>query len=547
MRKKHIVKTNKKRYNGGSNKNMSRIETPFRSEAPTVKDRIMAQLPAFLDNRTTTLTNKGRRTNKELQADNDFLQQFYTSFLEERVARSDEMLSPEVVSAVRIAIGMMGSRPGVISCMDGRIPLPVIAGLPMTAAKGLRLPGGDTPGFRHNPESGELELDRNSQLGRMLLSNGGADEKIHYEILVSHSHCAARSRVVGFTGQSPKDSGLYSDAYDKSLQGAVLERDYGIPAINFVYDPESGYGVMGLSKKDVLDEVRQSNGGCYTEDVIDKLIGEEKVLSTKKIAEELREEFGKRYFAVDWTGSYKDSALRFWNNMQMMTETALPIVEKKVKTIYPERADEELKMRAVFLLANAYSGWLHNPEFKEHPFETHNEACVVVDYKTKGPFKLSAFIVTPIEGSTPSNVLLAQQIVRANRSSGNIADFTGVYSENKDGYTQASVPVVYKCEVDVDSSDERFWNLVRDLDWSSVALTWETDDLNSWLSDKLGEKISQHNFQALITVVETMKNELSNMRKNPDIQYLLDGGYLTVLPLFVSDDRKPQSIAQIVV
>jgi len=547
MKKKHIVKINKKGYNVGSNKKMNRIESASGQERPSIKDQMIGQLSGFLKVRKDVLSRKGRRTEPELNTDNDFLQKFYSTFLEERINRSDEMSSPEIVSAVRIAIDMMGSRPGVISCMDGRIPLPVIAGLPMTAAKGLRLPGGDTPGFRHNPISGELELDRDSQLGKMLLSNGGAEEKIRYEILISHSHCAARSRVVGFTGQTPEDSGLYSDAYDKSLQGSVLERDYGIPTINFVYNPESGYGFMGLSKKDVLADVGRSNGGRYTEDVIESLVEEGRVFSTKKIAEELQEEFGKRHFPINWTELYKDSALRFWNNMQMMAATALPIVEEQVKKIYPERSSDELRMRAVFLLANAYSGWLHNPEFKEHPFETHNEACVVVDYKTKGPFDLSAFIVTPIEGSTPSNVLLAQQIVRANRSSGNITDFTNTYSEDKGGYTRASVPVVYKCEVDVNSSDEHFWNLVRELSWDSVVLTWETDDLNSWLSENLGEKVSQRHFQALITVVETMKNELSNMRRNPDIQYLLDGGYLTVLPLFVSDDRKPQSVAQIVV
>jgi len=544
MSTKHVAINPRSSYNKGSKNDMAHVEGAPKREHRPIENTPQQQLGKFLGTWKTSLELKGKRDPIELQKDHDYLEKFYLAFLSERISRSEEMSSPEISSAVRIAIEMMGSRPGVISCMDGRIPLPVIAGLPMTSAKGLRLPGGDTPGFKHNPTDGHLELDPKSQLGKMLSENRSNGDEIKFEIFISHSHCAARKRLVGFTGRDPADNGLFDDTFDKSLQGEVLNRDYGISAINFTYNPETGYGIMGLSKNTVLQEVRQNHGSLYTDGVMDLLVEDAKVVSTKKIAEEFQAEFEKRYFAINWTDSYKDSALRFWNNMQMMGETVLPQIKKTVMAIYPDRHEDEIRMRSVFLLANAYSGWLHNPTGNEHPFKTHNEACVVVDYKTKGPFKLAAFIVTPIEGSTPENVLLAQSIVRQNRTSGNTVDITNTYID--DSFIQATVPVVYKGEVDINSSDTHFWNQVRELDWSEVALTWENTDFEEWLKRQVGAEISQNHFDSLIKVVRKLKSDLTEMRTDPYIQYLLDGGYLTVLPLLVSDDRKPQTIVNMV-
>lgn len=544
MSHKNIVKKKAVGYTISSKKNMAHQERQHAREALPTKDAIAQQLTSFLNVREHSLLLKGRREAEEVAQDIQFLSRFYSTFLDERIARSEEMASPEILTAVQTAVGMMGSRPGVISCMDGRIPLPVVAGLPMTAAKGLRLPGGDTPGFKHNATSGQLELDPNSQLGRMISTDSGTPEQVQFEIFISHSHCAARARLVGFTGQNPPDQGLFADTFDKSLQGAVLKRDYGIRPINFTYDPETGYGFMGLSKMNTLTDVKNRFDGAYTADVIEHLVADGRVISTKKLAERFAHIFQGRQFQVDWTNDYKASAFNFWTNMQAMGSGTLPEIREQVQALYPDRDEDEIQMRSVFLLASAYSGWLHSSEGQKHPFEKHAEACVVIDYKTKGPFQLSAFIVTPTEGTTPENVLLAETIVRSNRASGNITDVTGSY--NDDRFVQASVPVILKQEVDIHSSEKRFWDTVRNLDWSEVNLTWEAADLRTWLMHHVGASVYHNQFDTLLNVVDQMKHTLTELKNNPHIQYLLDTGHLTILPLLVSGDRKPQSIAQLV-
>ena len=134
------------------------------------------EVKAFVTRRTELILNRGLPIT-ELARESDFLQEFYDSFLQERHARSVELNSTAIKEANQTILDLFGSKLGIVSCMDGRMPLTALFGFPMQAVRAMRLPGGDLGGFKRNLSTGSLEPDSEAlftQLTRHQESNGSA-------------------------------------------------------------------------------------------------------------------------------------------------------------------------------------------------------------------------------------------------------------------------------------------------------------------------------------------------------------------------------------
>ncbi|MBI1863112.1 hypothetical protein HYS00_03260 [Candidatus Microgenomates bacterium] len=498
------------------------------------------QLDSFISLHTARLKGIKQPTNTQqsIERGRMFIHAFLKGFLKERAKRSVELSSSEVTEANKKAIKLMGARPGIMSCMDSRLPVTIMFGLPMQAAKSMRLPGGDMPGFLYDG-TGKLTVDTSSRLAALLTSSHEHPLDPRFQLLVSHTGCAARYGLEKLAGRDPADQGLYADIYSKNEQGKVLQQEYGIDPIGFVYDVATGYGYMGLSRDEVLSSTNE-----FGEQVLKELEFNNQIINTRSIAKKYSSVFRKNFFKVDWTTNHKESALRFMIAMEHICEAVFPEMSDQVRALYRHRKPPEIRMKTMLVLFNAFSGYLHDPNGTGNPYTQHLEECVVFDYKSKGPFKeYPAFAIAPIEGNVAEYAQLAQTIVRDNRRAGRVKDRTNLYTDRD--FIAATVPFIYKAEVGIKSTDAA-WELIRSIDWTEIAYSWQHVDLTTWLSEQIGSNISHEKFVTLVTVLNEMRNRLQELKNNTKTQSLLDTDAMSILPLLVSSDRQPQSIVQFI-
>ncbi len=521
-------------------------------EKSPLPEHLTSGLAAFLTRRTDIQGMRFSESAKELATEQLFLEHFYTDFLTERIARSEELNSPEIKALNEEIIELFGSKLGITSCMDGRLPIAAIWGFPMESVRAMRVPGGDIPGFYFDLEAKEYRLDTESLFAKILTEQVGSDNRTRFQVLNAHRSCAARSGKEKDLGKAPQDGGLFQDVKKKREMGVALQKQFRIIPIIYVPDPETGFGYMGLGQDALLEETTQLNGGAFSETDINDLVVNKKIISTKQLAEDFSSIFSSYRMTIDWEHKYKDTALGFWKNIKTMicdTEVLERIMEKVKQTyssdltIQHTRDEEEVRVRALLLLTNAYLGWSYATQ-DGHPYKEHAESCVVIDYKNKGPFKeITAFVVAPDAVSVDDNTVIAQNIVRANRARGSkVQDFTNTYGDTQH-FVEAPVPVVLKTEIPAHGSN-RIWEDLKNLDWSAIQDVWLTmkeSEFKNWLATALGQNNSYE-------LVEKTIDTLLDMRRNLNKLYggssssLVERGGISILPLLVSDDRKPQVI-----
>lgn len=519
-------------------------------EMQPLPEHLSGSLAKFIVRRSEIQSLRLTETPDQLKTEGEFLKHFFTEFLKVRLSRSKELNSPEIREVNDKIIGLFGSKLGITSCMDGRLPLTAIWGFPMEAVRAMRVPGGDIPGFYLDLEAGETRLDPSSLFARKIEGQSDKEHPTRFQVLNAHKSCAARGAIETNLGSKPKDGGLFQDVKKKREMGIALERQFGIVPIIFVPDPETGFGYMGLGQDGLLKEKIGINEKQYDDDIIADLVKDGRVISTKDIADEMADKFAEFPVDVDWEQNYTRTAVQFWSNIASMSEDpeVLNHVESKMRAVYSEgngiekiRSEEEMRVRSLLVLSNAYLGWLYGQK-GGHPYKEHTESCVVIDFKNKGPFnRYTAFVVAPDIASVDDNTLMAQTIVRANRIGKKVVDDSELYP-TPEQFREAPVPVILKTEIPAQSTDA-IWEDLKNLDWSEIQNSWITMPeaiFEQWALTKLGA-------QRHTTVVETV-NTLLEMRRNlqklyrGSTQVLIERGGIVVLPILVSEDRKPQTI-----
>ncbi len=483
-------------------------------------DQFISNLEAFNQKREFPRSSK----------DYTFLKNFYTSFFENRNERSEEIGSPEYAEVKKIANAQFPATTLWNLCMDGRVLAILINGATAGIGSSVRVPGGILREFVYG-EDGKLTLLENSNFAFIMRRalKKFKTKKI-FEVYDSHIGCAARKGEEMSQGKIPQDAGLLQDVlYKKQMAEATIQfvrknfsESVNIIPIQTSFDPHTGYLYMGLETENALSFV-QEKGGEFTEEVLKELVENNLIIYTEKLITdaELVGVFEKYSFVLDWKKNYVQSAKLFWNNINEFKNLVIPQIKNVLFEVYPhlkedtKDAEEELLERAMLLLTNAYSGYLHNSgvidehEHHKYPYGVHREEGIKVSEGGYPPYEISMFVVFSLDVKNLSaNIELAAGLVRSNRREGRVVDRSQIF-ETVEEFAQAPVPIVVQ-EVVRDEIDDSEWEIVSQIDWKDLPSNWDT----------MSEKEFYNYIQRKSNMSIAMANGLNRLRER--MAYLYD-------------------------
>lgn len=463
---------------------------------PQQSAALKKQVKRFVD---TLVEYNALRPDPRLQEDYAFLQDFFPRFLEDRNNRADEVSSPEYRKIVELAHQQFPHKPLWILCVDGRV-MPVLAfGASANIGRSIRIPGGILREFVLS-STGELRLLAQSNFVQLLQRTLEKSKSGTVAVIFdSHIGCAARNAEEIAIGKTPTDAGLLIDVLQKKHMGKATvrfvqqlyqDRKHIVP-IQTSFDPRTGFLYMGLETKKALEYVF-NNGRAYTEDMLRTLVDKEYIISTEQLAtnQEILTTFSKYDFLLAWKSEYLKSAKQFWQAINELRGSLLPLFMKKLQQVYSytdQESKEGLHERALLLLANTFSGYLQNryceddasldtveTSHKKYGYGVHREEGVKISEGSHPPYKISMFSVSILEEKgLPTNIELAVGLVRANRKETRILNDTKFFSD-ENTFTAAPVPIVMQELVSDDRLTETDWEEVCGIDWSDLAIiSWE--------------------------------------------------------------------------
>jgi hypothetical protein len=529
----------------------------------TTPERIMPQAKHLLDN--LEQVNKTRMYPRPPE-EFEFLADFTQRYVNERFQRSLDVDSAEVREAADIANKMFPYPVYGVMCIDGRCQPPLVAGMMAKFGGFMRLPAADMNEFVMGRD-GHLALLKKSHFAHQMdLTMNKHDVKV--ELLDSHIACAARQlEEQTSTGLVPEDKGLMADVERKkeigiALRNYVKERHPGkhVLPIQFSFDVHNGFGYMGLETEPALKYAHQHGG--FTHDVLDHLYANGKIISTEKLVKlpevnaafqkwatsfDLNKDTTEGGLNFDWSNRYRETANGYWKAINAMKNDLLPLIIDELLEIYPElRGKEEIvkkevEERAMLIMANAFSGYLHN--HKKYQYAAHDESCVVVTEREHGPFAGdNSFIVFSLDlKNMPHNVVFASSIVRSNRKDGRIKDSQYQGEKELPDYVKAPVPVVVH-EIIRDEIKPSVWQMLETVDWSDLEeVRWRDLSTQEFL-DYLTRKLPDIPLP-LALGIDRLRQKMTFLY-NPEkesAKHFIDGN-LAAIPMVVDKSRCPHGI-----
>lgn len=528
-------------------------------------DLLSKNLALQIDRYITTLEKYNRKLPHPRAKNNyPFLRDFIKYFIEDQNARAIEVGSLEYQKIKEVANKMFPVRTLWNLCVDGRVLAILMHGACAQVGSSVRVPGGILREFVRG-EDGQQKLREDSDFAK-LVKNAleKSSTNILAEVFDSHLGCAARQEEELLKGKVQSDFGLQADVSHKmQMAKATTEfvnntfgQEKQLVVILTSFDPHTGFLYMGL-ETDAAFLFAQKHDG-YTRDVFKQLVASSKIISTEVLAQEplVRSVFEKYAFSLDWKEDYIKSARSFWGSIAAMRKTLLPHFHRKIAVIYPRlRSDDrlgkiELEERAILLLTNAFSGYLHNLERKSqkdvskqephahttfYPYGVHKEEGVKVGEGGYPPYHSSIFSVFSFEEKNlPYHVQLAALLVRTNRREGRVTDRFG-YFHNPIIFAQASLPIIVT-EVVRDPLTSDQWQKLSATDWSDLPENWDTisDDLFfAYLHTKgifhMGVALAVNNLRKKLAVLYEWYNPTSSR---------ITEQYGVAFPVIVSRNRR---------
>lgn len=487
-----------------------------------------------------------------------YLLHFFKHFAMDQNNRAFDVSSPAYDKVKEIASKQFPVRTLWNLCIDGRVLSILAHGVTAGVGSSVRVPGGMLREFVRGRD-GKLKLAPDSDFAMLLKKAMVESSGVLAEVFDSHIGCAAREAEEQAKGRQPKDKGLLADVSHKMQMAqaaiAFAKETFGdqkkLMVILTSFNPHTGYMYMGLETQDALLYLYK-RGNAYTEEMLEGLVEVGKIISTEKLAlqEDIRKVFEKHKFILEWRENYVKSARFFWESIAGMKKDVLPIIEKKLLHIYPQlgKTDAlEVQERAMLLLTNAFSGYLHNLEKKTkkekadvqpshyYPYGIHREQGVKVGEGGHPPYNISMFTVFSFEEQNlPSNIMLATSLVRKNRIEKRIADVSGTFVE-QDQFAQACVPIAVS-EIVRDKLSENSWQELLAIDWRDLPEDWDAmseDAFYDYLQYKgvrhFGVAIAINNLRRKLAVMFNMHSPISSR---------LIEQYKVALPFISSRNRR---------
>jgi hypothetical protein len=215
----------------------------------------------------------------------------------------------------------------------------------------------------------------------------------------------------------------------------------------------------------------------YTNDILEHLVTEEKIISTKYLVKDptIEKILNVHIFTPDWQHTYVYSAKRFWEGVVACKPELTQILKEKLIHIYPHLQEikfkDELDERVMLLLTNLFSGYLLNHS-GHYPYGEHREECVKVSPGGFPPYDISAFVVlSSDEKNLMSNIQLSVSLVRSNRKAQRVQDRSGLFS-SLTAFVQAPVPIILQ-EIIREPLTNHEWDALANIDWEDLPNNWE--------------------------------------------------------------------------
>ncbi len=448
---------------GKNNGNLFALSEKVKPYLPELSQATYRQLVTYIT-AMSKVANGLTLTNRDYARDVAYLWFITSHFLFSRDKRVDDILSSEVQEAIRIKESLFPyGAPLVVDCYDGRTLGNIVAGL---QGGSFRTPAGDIEDALPTRDgSGSLRIPSGSGFGKFVLGAFAEGRTTRTIVFDSHIGClrrGSREQEDAWSADPPPDGGLVADIYRKrqlakaarALVNAKLGSGNTLKVIHISFNPKTGYCYKGLAQDDVLshDAIRES-GGYLTQDALNSLVADGKIMYTGEIVKHpaVRKLFGAHAFTLRYDTDYRQGKLSFWKAVEAMMPRLSAVIGQELKTVYPHLASainaDELRQREVLLVANAFTGFLHN-QHEGYPYADHLECIVVVTLDEAGPFdRVQSLSVTPDASDLPGIVKFSRlNIIRANRVEGRLSDLhrpliTELYPVSSE-FIDAPMPIV---------------------------------------------------------------------------------------------------------
>jgi hypothetical protein len=532
----------------GMDEKLTKLIAQLHGEFRDMEPEMLGQIENYI-NAVTRLRKKvqsGFKTDDDLDNETAMLYFKVRQFLDSRDQRMKELKSDDIAAANKIKDNLFPfGTPNIICCVDGRVLPKLTAGL---TGHAMRTAAGDITEVRpvwgeHKERLWEGELVEILKY-RFLTSD------VVVEMLDSHFECGAacanyahnHSIDVGGLSHDQKHNVYTRAIVDdikrkkiiiKALEEHVFEEYNGkkrILNIQYSFNPTTGYCFMGLEKDECLNDQRVVDHG-YSHDVLRLLSAENKIVSGEDFANQFEEVFKKYYFSVNYEIAYQESTIKFWSNIEKISVECLPLIVDKLKIIFIGMNDQqEMKQRAVFMLANAYNAYLHihnaDGSHREYPYNEHDESLIVVTRSEKGPYdRARSFSVNTKSPDLAGKLSFIDGLVRGNRRAGRASKTEKVareilFKNQEDKFIDSTIAVFFFERLHV-FEDSEIENLRR-VDWSELATTVDWYNMaSSEFESYVDTKIRQVDKDGR-GVSSVIFRKINNLRKKA--RYVFDPG-----------------------
>lgn len=540
---------------------MSKAADPKAELLPPYLEKQVDSLIDLLRDYNTRLPKERRRKEEDYK----FLHDFFPRFLLDQNKRANEISSKTYQKAVDVVNSHLPSPVYWDLCIDGRVLTILMHGM-SAPDYSLRVPAGMLRDFVRDSE-GRLVLMHNSNFAMMLHKALKKQDEI-VEVFDSHLNCNERRTSEEVKGLSSlPDDGLVSDVlYKKEMAdalGVFIKEDYGkkkrVIPVQVSFDPSSGFMYMGLETDKALKQVMKDGSlpysyvgeKGYTGDVLSNLVEKGIIFSTKRFANETEvvSLFKKHAFSLDWKSDYVESTVKFWDAISMMKDALIPLISKHLVKIYPDlsKTDSEMKARAMLLLSNAFSGYLHTHHVekialredndKHYPYGIHEEEGIKISEGGFPPYEIAMFSVySGFARNLPARIELATGHVRSNRKRDvySIPDRARLYSL-RDDFVGAPVPIVVQELVGEDLSEDT-WDELSRIDWSDMPVLWNMLSDVDFLEYLEGKGISEG---PLLLGINNLRNTMGVLYspERRTSNYIVEH-HVVALPVIIDRFRK---------
>jgi hypothetical protein len=498
------------------------------------------QLESFINSLVSF--NKKREHPRDTR-DYEYLMKFFHRVIQERNERSAIIKDEAYFSIAHSAYHLFPGELMFHVCMDGRVMLILMFGLPARVSRSIRTPGGMIRDFIRGTD-GRLFLPKDAPYAKNLLSklrSMEAGELI--TVFDSHLGCAARAVEEQEKGRNPSDAGLLADISHKLQIGHAVEEFARQHSPNgklarplyLSFDPHDDHMYLGLETPKARAFAEKQGG--YTKEVLQTLVEKKSILSTAQLIAEsaINQQMEKVAFPLDWKKQYAKSAEQFWSAMETLVPLLDPVLSPRIEHLYPQ--DRLNRARLVLTVANLLSSFLHT---RQHPYSygIHEEQGITITPGGYPPYPTSMFKVSVYdEQNLLETIELAEGLVRKNRAEGRVTlDLEGYTDSEK---VAAPVGVLVQERVE-ELYPDAIWETFRAINWQDMPSAWEQmndreffDYLYTKMSMPSGLMIALNNLRHRMAVIYTPGTQASS--------HFVEH-YTVALPVIIDQLRTHQAI-----